>query len=88
MVRDYIPISCCKTISKVMTNRLGSLFSNIINKRQVVFVPGQHIHDHILLAYKLIKGYSSKGGAPRYLLQMDLQKAHDTVELSVLEIIL
>jgi hypothetical protein len=64
------------------------VLSSVINLSQAAFVPGQHIHDHILLAYELIRGYSRKGGTPKCMLQLDLQKAYDTVDWSALHHIL
>ncbi|MCI14621.1 ribonuclease H protein, partial [Trifolium medium] len=61
---------------------------SIVNHSQAAFVPGQHIHDHILLAYELIRGYSRKGGTPKCMLQLDLQKAYDTVDWHALQHIL
>lgn len=67
-----------------MTSRLSKVAS-IVNESQTTFVPGKHIHDHILLAYELIRGYTGKHGTPRRMLQMDLQKVYDTVECVALE---
>lgn len=92
MVKDFRPISCCtvvyKIISRIMSTRLGKVLSSVLHQSQAAFIPGQRIHDHILLAYELIKGYNTKGGTPRCMLQMDLQKAYDSVEWSALEAIL
>lgn len=71
-----------------MAARLGKVICSVIHNSQAAFVPGQNIHDHILLAYELMKGYNTKSGAPRCMLQMDLQKAYDIVEWEALEIIL
>ncbi|VVA28776.1 PREDICTED: reverse mRNAase [Prunus dulcis] len=35
-----------------MANRLKLLLSNLISQHQNAIVPGQQIHDNILLAYK------------------------------------
>ncbi|KAI5437077.1 hypothetical protein KIW84_023265 [Lathyrus oleraceus] len=43
------------------------------------FVPRLNIHDHILLAYELIRSYSRKGGTPRCMLKLDIKKDYDTV---------
>lgn len=91
-VKDFRPISCCTTlykiISKVLTNRLSKVIGEVVHESQAAFIPGQQIHNHILLAYELLRGYSRKGGTPRCMLRMDLQKAYDTVEWSALEGIL
>jgi hypothetical protein len=91
-IKEYRPISCCttifKVISKILTMRLSKVLGSIISTSQAAFVPGQHIHDHILLAYELIRGYSRKGGTPKCMMQLDLQKAYDTVDWHALQHIL
>jgi hypothetical protein len=83
-IKEYRPISCCTTlfkiISKILTLRLSRVLGSIINLSQAAFVPGQHIHDHILLAYELIRGYSRSSGTPKCMMQLDLQKAYDTID--------
>lgn len=46
--------------------------NSIINQSQAAFILGQSIHDHILLAYELIRGYSRKGGTHRSMLRLDV----------------
>ncbi|CAK8532031.1 unnamed protein product [Lathyrus sativus] len=92
MIKDYRPISCCttlyKVISKIMANRLSKVLNSIIDNSQAAFVPGNHIQDHILLAFELIKGYNTNGAPPRCMIQMGLQKANDTIEWCALEAIM
>ncbi|XP_058749651.1 uncharacterized protein LOC131622632 [Vicia villosa] len=71
-----------------MTQRMGRVLPSIISKNQAAFVPGQNIHNHILLAYELLKGYERKGGTPRVMMQVDLQKAYDMVNWNALDCIL
>ncbi|XP_058766883.1 uncharacterized protein LOC131640502 [Vicia villosa] len=82
-IKDYRPIAACTTfykiISRILTDRLGQVMQFLINKCQAAFSYGQHIHNHILIAYELIKGYGRKHGTPRCMMQLDLQKSYDMV---------
>lgn len=53
-IRDYRPIVGCTTfykiVSKILITRLGKVLKEIIHPSQVAFIPGQNIHNHILLA--------------------------------------
>lgn len=92
MVKDYRHISCCtiiyKIISRIMTARPGKVLGSIIHRSQDAFFPSKNIHDHILLEYELIRGYSAKNRAPRCMLQMHMQKAYDIVKWEALEAII
>jgi hypothetical protein len=91
-VKDFRPIAGCTTVykivSKVLTNRLGRVLPDVIRKSQAAFMKGQVIHNHILLACELLNGYNRKGGTPRCMFQIDLQKAYDMVDWRALETIL
>ncbi|XP_058732785.1 uncharacterized protein LOC131604357 [Vicia villosa] len=91
-LKDYRTIACCtivyKIYSKILTSRMAKVIGTIVSKHQAAFIPGQHIHKHILLAYELIKGYSRKHGTPRNLIQQDLQKAYDMLNWQALKTIL
>ncbi|CAK8540894.1 unnamed protein product [Lathyrus sativus] len=91
-VKDFRPISCCTTlykiISKILTSRLSLVLTSIVNPSQTAFIPGQNIHDHILLAYELTHGYIRNGGTPKCILQLDIQKTYYTLDLYALECIL
>ncbi|XP_040872094.1 uncharacterized protein [Glycine max] len=90
--KDYHPIVGCtivyKIIAKIITERLGKILPSIISHSQAAFVPGQNIHNHILLAYELLNGYGRKGGTPRVMMQLDLHKAYDMVNWRAMECIL
>ena len=61
------------------------MIQDIVHTSQAAFVPGQVIHNHILLATELMKGYTRKGRTPRCMMQIDLQKAYDMVDWGALE---
>ncbi|GAU21086.1 hypothetical protein TSUD_10030 [Trifolium subterraneum] len=64
---------------------MGEVMTSIVGQNQAAFVPGQIIHNHILLTYELIKGYNRKGGTPRCMMQLDIQKAYDTIDWKAME---
>lgn len=88
-IREYIHIYVCTTlykiISKILTDRIGKVLESIIGQNHTTFIPNQNIHNHILLAYELIKGYSRKEGASRCMTQLDLQKTYDMVDWKAFE---
>ncbi|XP_058725840.1 uncharacterized protein LOC131597146 [Vicia villosa] len=58
------------------------------NHIQSTFLPGRVIHDNILMAYELLRGYIRKHISIRCAIQMDIQKAYDTVEWPALATIM
>ncbi|GKD28836.1 RNA-directed DNA polymerase, eukaryota, reverse transcriptase zinc-binding domain protein [Tanacetum coccineum] len=49
------------------------------------FIPGMHIQDNILIAQELLRGHNRKNSPKRCEIQIDVQKAYDTVSWSFLE---
>ncbi|XP_058767357.1 uncharacterized protein LOC131641049 [Vicia villosa] len=98
MKQDVISAVCYwfkyNTMSKgfnstlVLTANLAKVIGSIIGHNQAVFIPGQQIHKHILLAYELIRGYTRKHGTLRCMIQLDLQKAYDMLNWKSLDTIL
>ncbi|GKB13443.1 RNA-directed DNA polymerase, eukaryota, reverse transcriptase zinc-binding domain protein [Tanacetum coccineum] len=88
-ISEFRPISCCnviyKCISKILTNRIKSGLDKIVHINQSAFIPGRHIQDNILIAQELLRGYNRKNGSKRCAMQIDIQKAYDTVSWSFLE---
>ncbi|CAK8534290.1 unnamed protein product [Lathyrus sativus] len=87
-IKDMRHISCCSTIYKIifkiLTTRLGKVLNKLIEDIQSAFVSGRTIHDNIMLAQELVRGYNRKHVFPRCMVQMEIQKAYDIVEWQAL----
>lgn len=85
-VTDLRPISLCnviyKVVSKVLSNRLRQVLSEIITPNQSAFVPGRLVSDNILIAYELTHYLLNKReGKQRFAaIKLDMSKAYDRVE--------
>ncbi|CAI8593993.1 unnamed protein product [Vicia faba] len=83
-VSEYIPISCCTTIykiiSKIMTSWLSKVLGSTIDVSQTAFVPGLNIHDHILLSFELLKDYTRRMVLPNAYCKWILRRT--TIRLS------
>ncbi|XP_058749726.1 uncharacterized protein LOC131622705 [Vicia villosa] len=91
-IKELWPIACCIMVYKIISNTLAKRLSKVINEvvesSQYAFLPRRVIHDNIFMAHELLKGYSRKHVSPRCAIQMDIQKAYDTVEVPALNCIL
>lgn len=91
-VSEFRPIACCnviyKCISKILTNRIKGGLDKVVHINQSPFIPGRHIQDNILIARELLRGYNRKNGHKRCAMQIDIQKAYDSVSWKFLEDIL
>lgn len=89
IVTDYPPIACCNTfykcISKVIVNRIRNCLGLIVDINQSASIPGRSILDNILLVQELMVNYNRKGGAPKCVLKIDIQKDYDTVNWNFLK---
>ncbi|GJV03161.1 RNA-directed DNA polymerase, eukaryota, reverse transcriptase zinc-binding domain protein, partial [Tanacetum coccineum] len=88
-VFDFRPIACCnvvyKCISKILNNRIKNALCKLVNQNQSAFIPGRQITNNILITQELLRGYNWKNGVKRVAINIDIQKAYDTVSWSFLE---
>ena len=77
-MRDYIPISCCnvlyKVISKIIANRLKSTLLQCISYNQSAFVKDRLLVENLLLATEIVKDYHKEDISPRCAMKIDLAK--------------
>ncbi|XP_056685736.1 uncharacterized protein [Spinacia oleracea] len=88
-VSEFRPISCCNTIykciTKVLCGRLRQVLPDLILENQGGFVHGRYIVHNIMVVQDLVRHYGRKGVKPSYLMNIDLQKAYDTVDWQFLQ---
>jgi hypothetical protein len=93
-VTDFWPISLCnvlyKIIAKVLANRMKTILPNIVSQNQSAFIPGRHITDNIIVAFKAFHSMFNrlKGKQGFMALKLDISKAYDLVEWNFLEAIM
>ncbi|KAK4392724.1 hypothetical protein Sango_2050200 [Sesamum angolense] len=87
-VADYRSISCCnviyKVITKIIADRLSPALEQLIDSSQAAFVGGRNITDNIFLAQEMVRQYSRKRISPHFTINIDLQKAFDSVSWTFL----
>ncbi|XP_070045727.1 uncharacterized protein [Nicotiana tomentosiformis] len=83
-VKDYRPIACCNTLSKIIAKllqlRIKKVIGNMLGHSQSTFIEGRSIIDNIFFNHELFKGYNRKGVSPRCVMKVDLRKAYDTID--------
>ncbi|KAL0290241.1 UNVERIFIED_CONTAM: hypothetical protein Sangu_2582800 [Sesamum angustifolium] len=91
-VADYLLISCCNVIYKVITKIIADRFcpalEQLIDSSQAAFVGGRNITDNILLAQEMVRQYSRKRISPRYTINVDLRKEFDSISWTFLSRVL
>ncbi|KAM2740124.1 hypothetical protein EV2_034162 [Malus domestica] len=85
-VSHFQPISLCnysyKVLSKILTNRLKPLLSDIISHSQNAFVKGRQIQDNIIIAHEVFHFLKLRKAKLKYDLgiKLDMNKVYDRVE--------
>ena len=81
-LEDYRPISLCnityKVVTKIISQRLKKVLSNIISKEQFKFLEDRQIHEAIGVAQEGIHSAKTKK-AKGEIFKIDLSKAFDKV---------
>jgi hypothetical protein len=68
-----------KILSKILADRLATIFSNIISKEQRGFIKGRNIKDCIALTSEAINLLDNKSFGGNLALKIDVSKAFDTL---------
>jgi hypothetical protein len=86
---DYMPISCCNVIYKLISNiialRLKPIMSTIISEEQFRFLQGRQIHDTISLAQEALHSIKTLK-KPTLVLNIDLSKEYNRVSWTFLRL--
>uniref|UniRef100_A0A803QS69 Reverse transcriptase domain-containing protein n=1 Tax=Cannabis sativa TaxID=3483 RepID=A0A803QS69_CANSA len=94
MMSELRPISLCnvvaKIITKVLTNRMKGLLSEVISVNQIAFIPGRLITDNIMVSFEILHYLKRKQvGKDGYMaLKLDMSKAYDRVDWNFLCVML
>lgn len=90
-VKNFRPISLYnmiyKLVSKVITNRLKPLMTDIISSNHNAFIPSRLITDNIMVTYELLHTLKrrKKGRVGHMAVKLDMSKAYDRVEWHYLQ---
>lgn len=88
-MRDFRPLACCnvllKIITKVLANRLRPLLATVVSPVHGAFVEGRLLNHNVFLCQELLSKYGRKGVSPRCTMNIDIQKAYDTLSWEFLQ---
>jgi hypothetical protein len=87
---DFRPIALCnvtlKIITKIVANRLKTIFPNIVSQNQSAFVQGRLITDNSIIAHEIFHFFSHSSSKKGYVgIKTDMAKAYDRVEWDFLK---
>lgn len=82
-IEDFRPIVLgnflYKIITKILSDRLGSILSNLLSYHQFGFIPGRRIHDCIALASEGVNSLGLRCMDGNMVIKIDIRKAFDTL---------
>lgn len=89
-MRGFHPIILCNTlyklVAKILEDRLKDVWSILISPYQTSFIPGRRSSDNVILCQEFIHSFRytrAKKGA--IMIKVDLEKAYDRLEWSLIE---
>lgn len=93
LVLDFSPISLCnvcfKIISKILTNCLKLVLPHVIVREQAGFVSSRCSFDNIIALQEIVHTLENgTNSPPRMIIKLDIEKAYDTLNWSVILAIL
>lgn len=88
-VEQFRPIALCnvvlKMITKILANWIRPLLKILISPQQAAFVPRRNITDNTILNHELMHFLNGRKGKTVYMaMKIDIAKAYDRVEWSVI----
>lgn len=89
-IKEYRPISLCnviyKLVTKVIANRLKSVWSGLICSNQVSFVAGRQSIDNVIVCKEVIHSINQrKVRKGAMIIKLDMEKAYDRMEWNYVE---
>ena len=87
-IRDYRHISCCsviyKCITRILTTRMKKYMPNLISENQSAFISGRSIAEKCSHGARISERYGRKSFSSRCAINVDLEKAFDSIDWSFL----